>query len=166
MTVSKGWVMGLAGAAALLGAGLVLADSGEDALAKQRQAYVKAVGRVVEGIPSTATVTSLDPLGEHRIALYTVDGPHKDIWLVTTDEGCPAPVPATDRIVSYNANHQAQPCRVVRIQAVDQQQLALGLRLAHARPNMPSAAEPVPPDYLRLGAEFQAAALTDNGRTR
>ncbi|WP_243042135.1 hypothetical protein [Dyella sedimenti] len=165
MTVSKGWVMGLAGAAALLGAGLALADGGEDALAKQRQAYVKAAGRSVKGIPDTATVTALDPLGDHRIAVYAIDGHSNEIWLVTTDDGCPTPVPAEGRIVSYDANHQALPCRAVRIQTVDPTPLAAGFGPSrHQRP--PGMAGNESAADLQVETSANAAVMTAGGLTR
>jgi hypothetical protein len=166
MKIRKGKVWSLACVAWLMASGLVMASPQKDLQAAERDAYVKSAGHAVEGIADTAVVTSVDPLGDHRIAVYTVDGSHKDVWLVTTDEGCPQPVLSGNRIVSFDAS-VSRDCRSVVIQTVDKRDLGNRLRVVEPRPaRSPDATYPVEPETLRWQTMFRTDAMTDGGRTR
>jgi hypothetical protein len=165
MTMCKSLVLGLAATASICTAGAALADSNKDAQAAQREAYVKSAGQKVTGVPESARITSVDPLGDHRVAFYTVDGSHKDVWLVTTDAACDQPVLADDHIVSLESGI-ARECQSVAIQSVDKREL--GSRL-HSLPRdrwvSPADANLHATD-LRYETAFRTEAMTDSGRTR
>lgn len=164
MSMSKSWMLGLAATTSLCAVGTAFAD-GKDTLAAERDAYVRAAGHTVAGVPESARITSVDPLGDHRVAFYTVDGSHKDVWLVTTDAACDQPVLADDHIVSLEAG-VARDCQSVAIQSVDKREL--GSRL-HAIPHdqAPSPVEAkLDTTDLRYYTVFRTQAMTDGGRTK
>ena len=165
MKIRKGKVWSLACAAWLIASGTAMAGTQKDRQAAERDAYVKSAGHVVGGIAETAVVSSVDPLGDHRIAVYTVDGSHKDVWLVTTDEDCSQPVLSGNRIVWLDAG-VSHDCRSVVIQTVDKRDLGNRLRLIESRPVGPSAPYPVEPETLRWQTLFRTNDMTNGGRTR
>ena len=166
MKIRKGKVWTLTCIAPLIASGVAMAGPQKDVQSAERDAYVKSAGHTVEGIADTAVVTSVDPLGAHRIAIYTVDGSHKDIWLVTTGESCPQPVLSGNRIVSLDAD-VSHGCRTVAIQTIDKRALADRLRMIEPRsagsPDAPYAVEPA---TLRWQTMFQADQLQVGGRSR
>jgi hypothetical protein len=166
MKIRKGKVWNLACFAWLMASGVAMADPQKDLQAAERDAYMKSAGHAVESIADTAVVTSVDPLGDHRIAVYTVDGSHKDVWLVTTDEGCPQPVLSGGRIVSLDAG-VSHDCRSVVIQTMDKRDLGHRLRVIEPRPaRSPDATYPSEPETLRWQTMFRTGEMTDGGRTR
>ena len=166
MKIRKGKVWSLVCVAWLIASGVAMAGPQKDLQAAERDAYVRSAGHVVEGLADTAVVTSVDPLGAHRIAIYTVDGSHKDVWLVTTDEGCPQPVLSGKRIVSLDAG-VSHDCRSVVVQAVDKRDLGNRLRVIEPRPaRSPDATYPAEPETLRWQTMFRANEMTGGGRTR
>ena len=165
MTMCKRWMLGLATAASLGTTGAVLADSSKDTQAAERDAYVKAAGHTVAGVPESAKITSVDPLGDHRVAFYTVDGSHKDVWLVTTNAACEQPVLADDHIVSLESGI-ARECQSVAIQAVDKRELGSRLH-AVPRDRLTSPADAnLHASDLRFYTVFRTQAMTDGGRTK
>lgn len=116
-------MQGLLGMALLLDCSMAIAAPDGNLQSEQRDAYVRSSMAQVQGIPEGARVSSVDPLGDHRIGVYTVDGPRKDIWLVTTDDACPAPVLSGDRIVSLVPDGAPHDCHSIAIRPVDQKQL-------------------------------------------
>jgi len=166
MKIRKGKVWSLASVAWLMTSGVAMAGPQKDLQAAERDAYVKSAGHAVEAIADTAIVTSVDPLGAHRIAVYTVDGSHKDIWLVTTDDGCPQPILSGNRIVSLDAG-VSHDCRSVVIQTIDKRELANRLRAIEPRPApSPDVAYAAEPETLRWQTMFRTDEMTDGGRTR
>jgi|GEM_PF-2002384 len=115
--------LGLMGVALLLDGSLAIAAPDKDSLSEQRDAYVRSSLAPVDGIPADAMISSVDPLGDHRIGVYTVDGSRKSIWLVTTDEQCPQPVLSGNRVVSLVPDGAPRDCRSVAIRPVDKNQL-------------------------------------------
>jgi len=109
----------------------------------------------------------VDPLGDHQIALYTIDGRHKDVWLVTTDPGCEQPRLEGDGIVATNAQGQVSACHSLRIQSVDQRQLASQLLLLQSAE---ASGYLVDLGYTlrqeQLAPSRWADRMTDGGRTR
>lgn len=165
MTMCKSWMLGLATAASLGAAGAALADSNKDTQAAERDAYVKSAGHTVAGVPESARITSVDPLGDHRVAFYTVDGSHKDVWLVTTNEACEQPVLADDHIVALESG-VARACQSVTIQSVDKRELGSRLHaVPHDRLTSPADANLHTTD-LRYATVFRTQAMTDGGRTK
>lgn len=166
MKIRKGKVWSLACIAWLMASGGAMASPQKDLQAAERDAYVKSAGHAVEAIPDTAVVTSVDPLGAHRIAVYSVDGSHKDVWLVTTDEGCPQPVLSGSRIVSFDAG-VPHDCRSVVIQSMDKRELGNRLRVIEPHQSRsPDATYPAQPETLRWQTMFRTDEMTDGGRTR
>jgi len=153
----------LMGMALLLDSSGAIAAPDKDALSEQRDAYVKSAMGHVSSIPEGAMVSSVDPLGDHRIGIYTVDGSRKDIWLVTTDDACPAPVLSGSRIVSLVPDGAPHDCRTVAIRPVDQNQLRSRLFVlrAHRDPVMLSTDQA----GLRWGVMFPRRSAQDD-RTR
>jgi len=165
MTMSKSWVLGLFAAASFCAAEAALAGNNNDPQAAERDAYVRAAGHTVAGVPESARITSVDPLGDHHVAIYTVDGSQKDVWLVTTDAACTQPVLANDHIVSLDTG-VARDCQSVAIQSVDKRDLSSRL---HSIPRNQSPAlvdARVDSTDLRLYTVFRNEAMTDGGRTR
>lgn len=166
MKIRKGKAWGLACVAWLVAGSAAVAGPQKDAQAAERDAYIKSAGHAVDGIADTATVTSVDPLGDHRIAVYTVDGSHKDIWLVTTDDACPQPVLSGNRIVSVEAG-ATHDCSSVAIHTVDQRNLSGRLRIVQQQArNAPGTAYQEEPVTLRWATMFRTRDMTDGGRTR
>ncbi|MFC4525141.1 hypothetical protein ISN76_02735 [Dyella halodurans] len=165
MKIRKGKVWSLACVVWLIASGVAMAGAEKDLQAAERDAYVKAAGHAVQGIADTALVTSVDPLGDHRIAVYTVDGSHKNVWLVTTDEGCPQPMLSGNRIVSLDAG-VSHDCRSVVIQTVDKRDLGNRLRVIESRPTRADATYPIDQETLRWETMFRTGDMTDGGRTR
>lgn len=165
MKIRKGKVWSLACVAWLMASGVAMADPQKDLQAAERDAYIKSAGHAVEGIGDTAVVTSVDPLGDHRVAFYTVDGSHKDVWLVTTDEGCPQPALSGNRIVSLDAG-VSHDCRSVVIQTVDKRDLTSRLREIELRAARPDVIFPTDPMPLHWQTLFRTDDMTNGGRTR
>ncbi|MET3653337.1 hypothetical protein [Dyella japonica] len=165
MTMGKGWMQGLASVALLVGASVAVAGANKDTQAAEREAYVKAAGHAVAGIPDTARITSVDSLGDHRVAFYTVDGSHKDVWLVTTNESCAQPMLSGNRIVSL-ASGAMQDCQSVAIQAIDKRDLASRLRALPHGSSAPHVDAPADTTDLRFYTVFRTNAMTDGGRTQ
>lgn len=165
MTMSKVWMQGLASVALLASASVAIAGASKDTQAAEREAYMKAAGHAVAGIPDTARITSVDSLGDHRVAFYTVDGSRKDVWLVTTNETCAQPVLSGDRIVSF-ASGATQDCQSVAIQAVDKRDLAARLRALPHGSSAPHVDAPADTTDLRFYTVFRIHAMTDGGRTQ
>jgi hypothetical protein len=116
-------LLGLMSVAWLLNGGVAMAAADNDPLSGQRDAYVRSSLAPVAGVPAEAMISSVDPLGDHRIGVYTVDGSHEAIWLVTTDEQCPQPVLSGNKIVSLVPDGAPRDCHSVTIRPVDKNQL-------------------------------------------
>lgn len=164
MDMHKGWAGFAVVVLMVIASGAIGADN-KDVRAVERDAYIKAAGHDVAGIPDTAKVSSVDPLGDHRIALYTVDGSHKNVWLVTTDTACVEPMLLGDRIVSQGSDATVD-CRSVAIQSVDRRALGAQLRSLLFRGGDVPADAMIDPASLRFSTLFHSEALTDGGRTR
>jgi len=163
MTMRKGWAGCFAGA--VLVASMAASAAGDEYVRAERNAYLTAAGHAVAVIPDTAIISTVDPLGDHRIALYTVDGPHKNVWLVTTDAACAQPVLLGDRIVS-RVSDAIIDCRAVAIQPVDKRTLAAQLRSLQPRGGEVPVDALIDPATLRFATLFHADAMTSGGRTR
>jgi hypothetical protein len=116
-------LLGLMSVVLLLDCSMAIAAPDKDPQSEQRDAYIRSSMAQVKGIPEGAVVSSVDPLGDHRMGVYTVDGSRKDIWLVTTDDACPAPVLSGNKIVSLVPDGAPHDCRSIAIRPVDQKQL-------------------------------------------
>ncbi|RDI97227.1 hypothetical protein DVT68_17900 [Dyella solisilvae] len=167
MTMRKDGMAIWMGVLLSMAAGVATAgDGGDQGQAALRSAYLKAAGRAVDGLPATTLISSVDQLGDHHIALYTVDGSHKDVWLVTTDAACVQPRLEGDRIVEANAQGEASACRSVRIQSVDQRELAAQLMSLPSGQASAHETVLVYPVTLREFTAYRTDVMTDGGRTR